>query len=203
MQKVIYGKKIGMSQIIDSEGVVASTTLIKVLPLTVVKKVVNNNVESILVGFEEIDSKKLNKPKQGLFEKNKTKSFKRIKEYRLDDISSLNSNDEMDISLFEEKEKVNVRGKSIGKGFAGTIKRHHFSRGPMTHGSKNHRLPGSIGGGTDPGRVFKGTKMGGRLGNKYNTIKNLEILKIDVENGIVFLKGSIPGKKNNLVEIFN
>ncbi|RAP35229.1 50S ribosomal protein L3 [Candidatus Marinamargulisbacteria bacterium SCGC AAA071-K20] len=203
MEKVIYGKKLGMSQHIDADGIVTPVTLVKVMPLTVIKKLNNNKVDSILIGMNEVEEKKLNKPKIGLFKKNNTKCFKYIREFKLSDIDSYNSNDEIGISNFEENEKIHVRGKNIGKGFAGTIKRHHFSRGPMTHGSKNHRLPGSIGGGTDPGRVFKGTKMGGRLGNKYITMKNLIILKIDSEKELILIKGSIPGKKNNLVEIFN
>lgn len=203
MKRVIYGRKVGMSQFMNDEGVVTPVTLIKCDPLTIIKKLNNNGVESLLVGIEEVSDKKLNKPKLGLFKKNNTKSFKKIKEYRLDEIGDYDSNSQISIDDFEGVEKVTVRTKSIGRGFSGTIKRHNFGRGPMTHGSKNHRLPGSIGGGTDPGRVFKGTRMGGRKGNSNVTIKNLSVVKIDKDNGLIFIKGSVPGKKNNLVEIFS
>jgi len=203
MKRVIYGRKVGMSQFMNDEGVVTPVTLIKCGPLTIIKKLNNNGVESLLVGIEEVSDKKLNKPKLGLFKKNNTKSFKKIKEYRLDEIGDYDSNSQISIDDFEGVDKVTVRTKSIGRGFSGTIKRHSFGRGPMTHGSKNHRLPGSIGGGTDPGRVFKGTRMGGRKGNSNVTIKNLSVVKVDKDNGLIFIKGSVPGKKNNLVEIFS
>ena len=107
----------------------------------------------------------------------------------------------MDLNLFEENENIDIVGKTTGKGFQGTVKVHNFSRGLMTHGSKNHRMPGSIGAGTDPARVIKGTRMAKRLGNKFVTRKGFKIIKIDAESNKIFIRGSVPGKKNNIVLI--
>jgi large subunit ribosomal protein L3 len=129
------------------------------------------------------------------------KGFKSFGEFRVNDPQNFKLGQSITLDSFEVGQKVRVTGKSIGKGFAGNQKRHNFSRGPMTHGSKNHRLPGSIGAGSTPGRVYPGKKMAGQMGNKTITIKNSEILFISVPENILVLKGSLPGKKDNLLRI--
>ena len=203
MKKFILGRKLGMTQIIDENGLVDNVTAVasegcSVVDLRTAKK---NGYNAVILGYEN-SKKSLNKPKEGYFKSLKADPKKIIKEFRVDSTDSYDLNQIITLGVFEKNEKVNVKSKSNGKGFAGTIKRHNFSRGPMTHGSKNHRMPGSIGGGTDPGRVMKGTKMGGHMGNENVTVKNLEVIKIDIDKGFIFLKGAVPGKKNSLVEIF-
>lgn len=204
MQKFILGKKIGMTQIIQDSGVVVPVTVIKAGPCAVVdiRTQEKNGYMAILLGYEDLKEKHLNMPKSGYFKKQAVVPKKYLKEFRVDSTDNYELNGVVDISVFSEDDEVCVKSKSIGKGFAGTVKRHNFSRGPMTHGSKNHRLPGSIGAGTDPARVFKGTKMGGHMGNQFVTVKGLVIVKVDSEKGLLYIKGSVPGKKNNLVEIF-
>ncbi len=204
MQKFILGKKIGMTQIIQDSGVVVPVTVIKAGPCAVVdiRTQEINGYMAILLGYEDLKEKHLNMPKSGYFKKQAVVPKKYLKEFRVESTDNYELNGVVDISVFSEDDEVCVKSKSIGKGFAGTVKRHNFSRGPMTHGSKNHRLPGSIGAGTDPARVFKGTKMGGHMGNQFVTVKGLVIVKVDSEKGLLYIKGSVPGKKNNLVEIF-
>jgi len=203
MKKFCLAKKIGMTQYIDEDGGVTPVTLLELEPSTVinVKTVDNDGYEAVVVGYQKVDEGKLTKPRQGFFKNLDVSSYKSVKEFRVEDVLSFEKNSEITFEQFSEELEVSVRSRSIGRGFAGTIKRHNFSRGPMSHGSKNHRMPGSIGGGTDPGRVFKGTRMGGHYGDAKVTIKNLKVVKI--EGNVIYLKGSVPGKKNNLVEIFS
>ena len=202
-KKFIICKKIGMTQNIDEEGIVTPITLLKledqqVLELRTEEK---DGYNAVVVGYTSIDQKKLNKPKQGYVKKLDVESKRHIKEFRVEQVEEFKVKHKITLDIFEIKEKVNIRAKTIGKGTAGTTKRHNFSRGPMTHGSKSHRQPGSIGGGTYPGKVFKGQKMPGRMGNEYKTIKNLQVIYI--QNDVIGIKGSIPGKANNIVEVYN
>ena len=196
-------KKIGMSQNIDSEGIVTPITLLQIEDQQIIdfRTQEKNGYNAVVIAYTNVDEKKLKKPKKGFFKKLLVSTKKYVKEFRVSNTEDYKLKDTLNLDVFEINEKVNVRSKSIGKGTAGTTKRHNFSRGPMTHGSKSHRQPGSIGGGTYPGKVFKGQKMPGRMGNEYKTIKNLEI--IFIEKNILGVKGSIPGKSNNLVEVFN
>ena len=123
--------------------------------------------------------------------------LKYLKEYSVDNVEDYQLGQKIDVQVFNEGEFVDVTGKSIGKGFAGNQKRHNFTRGPMSHGSKNHRAPGSIGQGTTPGRIYRGKKMAGHMGDKLRTMQNIEIVKTDLENELLYLKGSIPGSKNS------
>jgi large subunit ribosomal protein L3 len=203
MKKFVLGRKIGMTQIMSEQGVVTPVTVLEVGPCTVVK-VLNkesNGYNSVLLGYEE--KKKSNKPESGFFEKVGISPKKILKEFRTENIEEYTEKKEILVDIFEENEMVNVRGKSIGKGFQGTIKRHNFTRGPKTHGSKNYRKPGSIGGGTTPGRVLKGKKMAGQMGNKMVFTKNLLVVGINKEKNLIYLKGAVPGKKNNLVMVFS
>jgi large subunit ribosomal protein L3 len=200
----IIGKKIGMTQVFDETGKVIPVTVVNVDPTVVVniRKEDKDGYKSIQVGFEQVEEKKLNKPlinyykKQGL-----NKFFKYLKEFRVENVDEYNIGQEIKANIFNLGEKVDVSGVSIGKGFAGTVKRHHFGRGPMSHGSKSHRRPGSIGAGTTPGRVYKGVRMAGQLGNKMTTVKNLKVVEIDLEKNIILLEGAVPGKENSILTI--
>tara|TARA_A100001015_G_scaffold15772_1_gene18428 strand:- start:641 stop:1258 length:618 start_codon:yes stop_codon:yes gene_type:complete len=201
MKKGIIAKKIGMTQLLDENGIVSPVTVLQPCECSVldVKNIDKDGYDSILIGYGDIKESKVNKPKSGLFKKLNVKPKKHIKELRFENHDEIKGLKELTVDQFTEGEHIACTSKSTGKGFQGTIKVHGFARGPMTHGSKNHRLPGSIGAGTDPARVFKGTKMGKKLGNKQRTIKGLKLVKIDKEKNIMFVKGSIPGKRKNLV----
>ena len=203
MKKIILGLKLGMSQVIKENGEVVPVTAVQIMD-NMVLDVLNSDSDGagMVLGVGSIKEKKLSKPMKGQFDRYKKGYFKYIKNYKLDDAGGFKAGSPLSLDMFEKDERVSVRGRTIGKGFAGTIKRHNFSRGPMTHGSKNHRQPGSLGGGTDPGRVFKGTRMGGRMGNVYRTVKNLCIVEVDKESSVLYIKGALPGKVS-LVEIFN
>ena len=201
----ILGKKIGMTQIFDSKGNALPVTLINAGPCFVSQIKTNNNsgYNSIQLAFSEVysNSKFLTKPMLGHFNKSNIKSYRYLKEFKIQDPLEFKLGQKITISLFNIGEYVNVTGLTIGKGNASNIKKNKFKRGPMSHGSKHHRLQGSLGAGTSPGRVFPGKKMPGRLGTKNCTIKGLEILLIDKINNLLIIKGSIPGKRGNLVKL--
>ena len=205
MKKAIYAQKIGMTQLIDESGDVIPITVLQSYENIILDKKTTekHGYEAVIVSFGIVREKHVNKPKAGLFKKLNKDQKKYIRELRFEDIESLSELDTIALSQFEEKEAVNVTSISKGKGFQGTVKTHGFSRGPMTHGSKNHRKPGSIGAGTDPARVFKGTKMGRRKGNAQITIKNLEVVKIIEDDNLIYIKGSVPGNKKSVVLIHN
>lgn len=199
----ILGNKIGMTQIFAENGNAIPVTVVKVGPcyITQIKSVENNKYKAIQIGYQNISKLKLNKPELGHLEKNNNLSLKYLKEYQIDTIENFKIGQIIDVNNFQEGQFVDVTGNSIGKGFTGNQKRNNFSRGPMTHGSKNHREPGSIGQSTTPGRVFPGKRMAGRLGNTQVTISKLKILKLDVNENLLIIKGSIPGKPGNLLSI--
>ena len=201
----LLGKKIGMTQIFDQKGKIIPVTIVKIGPckITEIKTIENCGYNSIQIGYIELfsNSKKLTKPIKGYFLKKNLPFFKHLKEYKENENKNFVLGQTLDLTLFKENEFVNVTGTSIGKGNAGNIKKNHFNRGAMTHGSKHHRLQGSLGAGTTPGRVFPGKKMAGRLGNTKKTIKNLQIVQIFLKDNLIVLKGSIPGKSGNLISI--
>jgi len=199
----LYGEKLGMTQIYDDHGIVIPVTVIKVEKLTVtqIKTAKKDGYNAVQVGFSECKKTKLSKAEIGHLEKSKLPVFKCLKEFKVDNPEEYTIGQEIDLSVLESVEKVDVTGKSIGKGFQGTIKRHNFSRGPMSHGSKNHRLPGSIGAGTTPGRVYKGLKMAGKMGNEQVTVSKLKVAKIDKERSLLLVKGSVPGPEGKIVRI--
>lgn len=199
MKKLLYSRKIGMTELMLDDGNVEPVTLLSVLNSEVIltKNVSKDGYSSVLIGADEVE--KLSKPLEGFFKKHNSKCYKILKEIR--QLEDVDSSIKIGIDDLVDVKTVNVKSKTIGRGFTGTIKRHNFSRGPMSHGSKSHRIPGSIGGGTSPGRVMKGKKMAGHFGNVFVTVKNLQILKLDAEKNLIFVKGSVPGKKNNLVEV--
>lgn len=197
----ILGKKIGMTQVFDQKGLAIPVTLLKIDPCTIISIKKENHFSKVQIGFEQINPRKLTKPMIGHFAKNNVPCFKYLKEYQDKENENLKTGQIIKINKLDEKKVIQVSGLSIGKGFSGYQKRHKFSRGPMSHGSKNHREPGSIGAGTTPGRVFPGKRMAGRMGYKKVNIKNLKIIKIDKINNILIVKGCVPGKKGNIIHI--
>jgi large subunit ribosomal protein L3 len=199
----LFGKKLGMTQIFDESGTIFPVTIVKTKSCQVsqIKTLDTDGYNAIQVAFDEQKLNKITKPQLGHLKKSTDKGFKSFGEFRLDNPQSFKLAQVIDLECLEVGQKVRITGKSIGKGFAGNQKRNNFSRGPMTHGSKNHRLPGSIGAGSTPGRVYPGKKMAGQLGNKNITIKNSEILFINSKENILVLKGSLPGKKNSVLKI--
>ncbi len=200
-KKFILGKKIGMTHLITDEGLSVPVTVLTVEPNLVVDvSLVSGDSHCVVLGVGAVKS--INKPltgfyaKRGILPKRLLKGFRTSAQYLPGEMGA-----SVDVSIFSVGDRVSVRAKTIGRGFTGTIKRHNFSRGPMSHGSKSHRIPGSIGAGTTPGRVFKGTRMSGHYGDSLVTIKNLRVEKVDSDKGLLFLRGAVPGK-TGMVEIF-
>lgn len=203
MKKAILGKKVGMTQIFDKEGKAIPVTVIQAGPNVVVQKktVENDGYASIQVGYEDRDEKKINKPMKGHFAKAKVATKRYLRELRLENAESFEIGQEIKADIFAEGDKVDVSGVSKGKGTAGTIKRFNAHRGPMRHGSKFHRAPGSMGASSDPSRTFKGKKLPGRMGNENTTVQNLEVVKVDAEKNYILVKGGVPGIRGSLVMI--
>ena len=203
MEKIIIGKKIGMTQIFDEKGKVIPVTAIEVEGNTVtqIKTVDQDGYTAIQLGYGEVKEKKLNKPELGKFKKAKLSPKKYLREFRVDSVEGINVGDEVKADIFAQGDKVDIQGTSKGKGFQGVIKRHGQSRGPMGHGSMYHRRPGSMGPTTTPGRVFKGKNLPGHMGVETVTIQNLEVVKIDVDKNIILVKGSVPGAKGSILKV--
>lgn len=199
----LLGNKIGMTQIFDESGNIIPVTILKVGPcvITQVKTIAKDGYNAIQVGYGNIPSKALTQPELGHLQKSNIQPLKYLKEFRINNDNEFEIGQILNVDAFSEGQFVNVRGKSVGKGFSGLQKRYNFARGPMTHGSKNHRAPGSIGMGTTPGRVLPGKKMAGQLGNKIATIQKLKVIQINPEENILVIKGSVPGKPGNLLSI--
>ena len=199
----ILGTKVGMTQIFDEFGFAIPVTVIKAGPclVTQIKKDEKEGYNAIQVGYAESSPPKMTKPRLGHLTKSNLPALKHLKEYKVDSTDSFTVAQKITVDSFEVGQTVKISGISIGKGFAGTVKRHNFTRGPMTHGSKNHREPGSIGQGSTPAKVHKGKKMAGRLGGKKTTIKNLEVIYINSKDNLLVIKGSVPGKSGNLLSI--
>ena len=199
----LLGNKIGMTQIFDESGNIIPVTILKVGPcvITQIKTQLNDGYNSIQIGYGNVSSKKLTQPELGHLNKFDLQPLKYLKEFTVNNSEDFEIGQVLNVDSFSSGQLVNIRGKSVGKGFSGLQKRHNFSRGPMTHGSKNRRAPGSIGMGTTPGRVLPGKKMAGQLGNKIATIRKLKIIQINSEENILVIKGSVPGKPGNLLSI--
>ena len=205
MKKAILGTKIGMTQIFGEGGKVIPVTVIMAGPCTVVQKktVETDGYNAVQVGYGEIKEQKVNKPLKGHFAKANTANKKYLREFRLEDIDSLNVGDEIKVDAFEAGEKVDVSGISKGHGFAGPMKIWNLHRGPMSHGSHSQRVSGSMGMCSYPGRVFKGKKLPGHFGVDKVTIQNLEIVKVDADENLILVKGAVPGVKGGLITIRN
>ena len=199
----VIGTKLGMTQIYDESGLSIPVTVIKVdtTIVTQIKTVETDGYNAIQVGTIPAKEKHLTKAQLGHFAKNKLQNFKHLQEFRVDNPQDYKVGDSVDLNVLNDVKKVDVTGTSIGKGFQGTVKRHNFSRGPMAHGCKNHRAPGSIGAGTTPGRIYKGKRMAGNMGNQRVTTTKLSIAKIDLDKSIILIKGSTPGPEGKLVTI--
>ncbi len=197
----ILGKKIGMTQVFREDGRVESVTAIQAGPCTVtqVKTKVKDGYEAVQLGFEEV--KDLNTPEKGHL-KRVEGLFRHLREFEAADLSEVQVGQRLGVSLFQPGDIVNVTGTSKGRGFAGGVKRHGFAGGPKTHGqSDRHRAPGSIGATTSPGKVWKGMKMAGHMGNARVTVKHLEVVTTDVERNLLMVKGAVPGGRNGLLMI--
>lgn len=201
--KNIFGKKIGMTQIFKEDGSVVPVSVVAAGPLFVVQKktVEKDGYNAIQVGFTDIKTHRMNKPSKGHFEKASVEYKKYLREILVENTDEFQIGQEIKVDVFSAGDMVDVTGTSKGKGTQGVIKRHGFARGRETHGSKFHRAPGGLSAGTYPGRVFKNHKMGGRMGNEKVTIQNLEVVRVDVENNIILIKGAIPGPKKGLISI--
>lgn len=199
----LLGNKIGMTQIFDESGNIIPVTILKVGPciITQIKTQLNDGYNSIQIGYGNVSSKKLTQPELGHLNKFEIQPLRYLKEFRLQNNEDFKIGQVLNVDSFAPGQFVNIRGKSIGKGFSGLQKRYNFARGPMTHGSKNHRAPGSIGMGTTPGRVLPGKKMAGQVGNQIATIRNLKIIQINSKENILVIKGAVPGKPGNLLSI--
>ena len=203
MNAGLLGNKIGMTQIFDESGNIIPVTILKVGPciITQIKTEARDGYSSIQIGYTSVLSKSLTQPELGHLQKSNIQPLKYLKEFRVQKDHEFEVGQVLKVDLLLPGQLVNIRGKSIGKGFSGLQKRHNFTRGPMTHGSKNHRAPGSIGMGTTPGRVLPGKKMSGQLGNKITTVKKLKVIQLNLKENILVLKGSVPGKPGNLLTI--
>jgi large subunit ribosomal protein L3 len=201
----ILGNKIGMTQIFDKKGDVIPVTVIKGGPcyITQIKSNDKCGYDAIQLGYLELssNSKSLTKPELGHFNKVNLPPYRYLKEYKTTGSQEYTIGQKFSVEMFEVGQEISVTGLTIGKGYAGNVKRNHFNQGALSHGSKHHRLQGSIGAGTSPGRVFPGKRMSGRLGGDKRTISGLEIIDIDTKENIIVIKGSIPGKSGNLVSI--
>ena len=199
----LLGNKIGMTQIFEKSGNIIPVTILKVGPcvVTQIKTIEKDGYDAIQVGYSNVPSKSLSQPQFGHLQKSNIQPLKYLKEFSVAKNHDFEIGQVLTVDMLSPGQFVNIQGKTIGKGFAGLQKRHNFTRGPMTHGSKNHRSPGSIGMGTTPGRVLPGKKMAGQLGNKVTTIKKLKVIQFNLQENILVIKGSVPGKPGNLLSI--
>ena len=219
MKKAILATKVGMTQIFDESGVLTPVTVLQAGPcvVTQVKTLENDGYSAVQVGFVDKKDKVITKDKSGKkeiahrhgvtksqkghFDKAGVSGKRFVREFRFDNVEEFALAQEINADIFAEGDKIDATAISKGKGFQGAIKRHGFHRGPMTHGSKFHRHQGSSGSASDPGRVFKGKKMPGHMGSKRITIQNLEVVRVDAENNLLLVKGSVPGPKKSLVTV--
>jgi len=200
MQKGILGKKVGMTQVFTETGLAIPVTVIDAGPCVVVQKktVATDGYDAIQIGFGVKRERLFTKPLKGHFTKAGVRLLRHLRELRVDDVEAYQVGQEITAGIFTQGEKVDVVGTSKGRGFAGGIKRHGFHRGPMSHGSKYHRRPGTLGA-KGPARVFKGRRLPGHLGSERVTVQNLEVIKADGERNLLAIKGAIPGPRGGLV----
>ncbi len=203
MVNTILGRKLGMTQVFDENDNVVAVTVIQAGPCTVsqVKTKATDGYDAVQIGFEDIKPKHVNKPMAGHFKAAGVEPMRYLREVRVENGEEHSTGDVVTVADFAECTAVDVTGTSKGKGFQGTIKRWNFSRGPMTHGSRNQRRPGSIGQCAYPARVRKGLHMAGHMGNERVTVKNLKLVRVDAEQNLMLVKGAVPGGKNAIVSI--
>ena len=203
--KTIIGRKVGMTQIFDEKGLVVPVTVIEAGPCNVVqvKTTETDGYNAVQLGFGDVKEHKVNKPTMGHFKKASVKAQKHLREFRVEDLSSVKVGDVIKVDSFSAGDIVDIQGTSKGHGFQGVIKRHGQSRGPMGHGSMYHRRPGSMGSTSTPGRVFKGKKLPGHMGVETVTIQNLKVVSVDLDKNVILVKGSVPGNKGAILKIKN
>ncbi|MDD3303478.1 MAG: 50S ribosomal protein L3 [Clostridia bacterium] len=203
MVKEIFGKKIGMTQIFNEDGKAIPVTAIEIEPLTVISKktVDKEGYNAVVVSFGDIKEKNVNKPRKGIFAKAGVEAKRHIKEIKVENVDEYEIGSTITVDAFTAEDKVDIQGISKGKGFQGNIKRHGQHRGPMSHGSMYHRRPGSMGATSTPGRVFKGKRLPGHMGNVVSSILNLDVVKVDTDKNVLLVKGSIPGSKKAIVRV--
>lgn len=203
MKKAILATKVGMTQIFGENGELTPVTVLQAGPcvVTQVKTVENDGYSAVQVGFVDKREKLVNKCQKGHFEKAGVSYKRYVRELKLDDAEKMEPGQEIKADSFAAGDKVDATAISKGKGFQGAIKRHGLHRGPMAHGSKYHRHAGSNGACSDPSRVFKGKKMAGQMGNRRITVQNLEVVRVDAEDNLILVKGSVPGPKKALVTL--
>ncbi|MDD4779969.1 MAG: 50S ribosomal protein L3 [Tissierellia bacterium] len=201
--KAILGRKVGMTQVFNEQGDVVPVTVVESGDIVVVQKktVEKDGYDAIQVGFGDIKIKNVTKPLKGHYEKSKVEPKRFLREFRVDNIADYEVGQKIGVDIFQVGEKVDVIGTSKGKGFQGSIKRHGHHTGDMSHGSKFHRLRGSLGASAGVGKVVKGLKAHGHMGNERVTILNLEVVKVDADKNAILLKGAIPGPKKGLVKV--
>ena len=201
MKKAILATKVGMTQIFDANGSLIPVTVLQATPnvVTQVKTVENDGYAAVQVGFGEIRDVLVNKPRKGHFAKAGVANKRFLREFKFENAAEYTVGQEIKADIFAEGDKIDATGISKGKGFQGAIKRHGLSRGPMKHGSKYHRHAGSNGAATTPGRVFKGKHMPGHMGAVKVTVQNLEVVKVDVDNNLLLVKGAVPGSKKSMI----
>ena len=199
----LLGNKIGMTQIFDESGNIIPVTILKVGPciVTQIKTVLTDGYNAIQVGYGTVSNKSLTQPELGHLQKSNIQPLKYLKEFHVNDPEEFKVGQTLNVESLAAGQLIDVTGKSNGKGFSGLQKRHNFTRGPMTHGSKNHRAPGSIGAASYPARVFKGMRMAGQMGNKMVKTRKLKIVQVNSDENILVVKGSVPGKPGNLLSI--
>lgn len=203
MKKGILAIKVGMTQIFNENGELVPVTVLQAGPcaVTQVKTVDNDGYDAVQVGFVDKRNKLVSKPQKGHFEKAGVSYKRYVREFRFENAAEYKLADEIKADIFAEGDRVDVTAISKGKGFQGAIKRHGQSRGPMAHGSKYHRHAGSNGSCSDPSRVFKGKRMPGHMGSVQVTVQNLDVVRVDVENNVILVKGAVPGPKKSLVTL--
>jgi large subunit ribosomal protein L3 len=203
MKKAILGKKIGMTQVFAEDGTVTPVTVVEAGPCTVVRKktVERDGYEAVCVGFGDIREGLVNKPKAGEFKKAEVAPKRFIREFKFENTAEYEVGQDIKADIFAEGDFVDVSGISIGHGFTGPIRRWNQHRGPMTHGSKYHRGPGSMGAASSPSRVMKGKRLGGHWGNEKVTVQNLQVVRVDVERNMLLIKGSLPGRRGSLITV--
>ena len=203
MTKGILGKKVGMTQFFTEAGELIPVTVVEVTPSVVLqlKTIENDGYEAVQLGFDDLREVLSNRPAKGHVAKANATPKRFIREFNNVELSEYEVGQEITVDVFKAGDIVDVTGTSKGKGFQGAIKRHGQSRGPMAHGSRYHRRPGSMGGASFPSRVFKGKALPGQMGGDRITIQNLEVVKVDAERNVILIKGNVPGSKKSLVEI--
>ena len=199
----ILGTKLGMTQVFSEDGRAIPVTVVQAgpCPVTQIKTPATDGYSAIQIAYGDVKEKNLTKPEKGHLAKSGTAAMRHLTECRVDDAAGYELGQPITVDIFAAGQRVDVIGTTIGRGFSGYQKRHNFKRGPMAHGSKNHRLPGSTGAGTTPGRVYPGKKMAGQYGNERVTIKKLHVVKVDIDRNLLLIQGALPGKPGAVVKI--